>query len=372
MKWSRKGGCGSQSAVPSHHINPITYPQPHGNQWIRGFFWIFGNMSALLRYAVASPRRQYQDGSQKLDLAYVTPRIIVTSMPTSEFIKTWYRTNLRDLREFLERNHGRKWRVYNFRAEPTGAYDDKEFYGQVSHYPFTDHSPPPFQLMIDAVAAIDKYLTIDERNIAVLHCKAGQGRSGTIACAYLIVKQSLSWDQAIDLFTAKRMRPGFGPGVSILSQRRYLQYLQTWVTNERSYNPDTIVQIEQVKLYDCQYLDLTMTCSTFDRTGQPVQQYSFEEKDIVSKEGGIVVMEPTGIQLCVGPDVQFAFSHEKKFYLVHSTAHVWFNVFFESHGAGHGSAIVPWKEMDGFIGTHKRGTQAFTALEVSWRVISTN
>lgn len=71
----------------------------------------------------------------------------------------------------------------------------------------------------------------DGTKVAVVHCKAGKGRSGTVVCSYLISQQGWSAQDALNRFTERRMRVGFGPGVSIPSQLRWVEYVDRW-TNE--------------------------------------------------------------------------------------------------------------------------------------------
>lgn len=56
----------------------------------------------------------------------------------------------------------------------------------VSRYPFPDHHAPPLSLIPMVVADMTAWLAEDSRNVIVIHCKAGKGRSGTLACCYLI------------------------------------------------------------------------------------------------------------------------------------------------------------------------------------------
>ena len=70
--------------------------------------------------------------------------------------------------------------------------------------------------------------------VAVVHCKAGKGRSGTMSCAYLIAEEHWRPAAALLRFTQRRMRPGFGDGVSIPSQLRWVGYVARWA---RAGNP---------------------------------------------------------------------------------------------------------------------------------------
>jgi len=67
------------------------------------------------------------------------------------------------------------------------------------------------------------------KRVIVGHCKAGKGRTGTVLCSYLMSEEGWTKDEALKRFTQRRMRPGFGSGVSIPSQLRYVGYVERWV-----------------------------------------------------------------------------------------------------------------------------------------------
>lgn len=88
--------------------------------------------------------------------------------------------------------------------------------------------------------------------VAVVHCKAGKGRSGTIATSYLISEQKWSVEEAMQRFTDRRMRSGFGPGLSIPSQIRWIKYVEWWSKHGKIYveRPIEIVEIHVWGLRD--------------------------------------------------------------------------------------------------------------------------
>ena len=143
-------------------------------------------MKSFLRSLVALPKQSHFDStsSQYFDLSYLTSQIIVCSGPVSLSLESFYRHPIADLVKFLDLNHN--WHIFNFRGEGPG-YSDGEVRGKVSHYPFPDHQPLTITMMKRFVEEVEIYIESD-RNVAVLHCKAGKGRSGMMACAYLISK----------------------------------------------------------------------------------------------------------------------------------------------------------------------------------------
>lgn len=192
-------------------------------------------MASLLRQLVAGPRSRHPEAG--LDLCYVTDQIIATSGPSGTYPQRAYRNPLDQLVKFLDYKHGKEWTIWEFRAEGTG-YPDEEVYGRVRHYPWPDHHPPPFKLVPMIMASMRNWLHEENEDgkegkaqkgrVVVVHCKAGKGRSGTMACSYLISECGWKPAEALARFTERRMRPGFGQGVSIPSQLRWVAYVDRW------------------------------------------------------------------------------------------------------------------------------------------------
>jgi phosphatidylinositol-3,4,5-trisphosphate 3-phosphatase/dual-specificity protein phosphatase PTEN len=144
-------------------------------------------MANILRKVVSGPKARHVDKELNvdLDLSYITDRLIIMGWPASSF-EALYRNRRKDVRRFLDAKHGEKYRIYNLCPCGENSYESKEFYGAVSRYPFPDHHPPPLSLIPMFVSDVTAWLAADQENVAVIHCKAGKGRSGTMACCYML------------------------------------------------------------------------------------------------------------------------------------------------------------------------------------------
>ncbi|KAK4183452.1 nucleoporin POM33 [Podospora australis] len=206
-------------------------------------------MASLLRQIVAGPRVKHQDTG--LDLCYVTKDIIATSGPSQTYPQRAYRNPLDRLVAFLDAKHGENWAIWEFRAEGTG-YPDEAVYGRIRHFPWPDHHPPPFGLVPLIVGGMKSWLSSSEeekKRVVVVHCKAGKGRSGTMACSYLIAECGWTAEDALARFTERRMRPGFGAGVSIPSQLRWVSYVDRWTKGGKKPYIDREVEILEVHIW---------------------------------------------------------------------------------------------------------------------------
>ena len=235
----------------------------------------------------------------------------------------------------------------------------------------------------------------DKGRTIVVHCKAGKGRSGTSACSYLISEEGWSVEDALTRFTSRRMRSGFGSGVSIPSQLRWVGYVDWWTRHGKVYIERQIEILEVhvwglrdgVKVAVAGYVEegkVIKMFHTFDRKerlvvdgetlnsatvsdhlnekGLPLEDSnhhatpnspsflsSVSSKTAHEPGADAVIFRPETPIVLPTSDINIDFERRNKatygLTMVTSVAHVWFNAFFESQKssttpADHGSAPV--------------------------------
>ena len=217
----------------------------------------------------------------------------------------------------------------------------------------------------------------------VVHCKAGKGRSGTTACSYLISEEGWSVEDALSRFTSRRMRSGFGSGVSIPSQLRWVGYVDWWTKHGKVYVERQIEIIEVhvwglrdgAKVAVAGYVEdgkVMKTFHTFDRkervvmdgesqsmaniapvskhlnekahplrennvqvdTSRPSDSSSVYSKTAHEPGADAVIFRAECPIILPTSDINIGFERRNKatygLTMVTSVAHVWFNAFFES------------------------------------------
>jgi len=253
-----------------------------------------------------------------------------------------------------------------------------------------------------------------KRRVAVLHCKAGKGRSGTVACSYLISEEGWSRPEALKRFTERRMRVGFGEGISIPSQLRYVRYVDEWTNKMNKQYVERPVEIVELHVWGLRdgvkvaidgYIEdgRQINCfHTFTREEKVVIERCGLEADTFGKDGNTqpsndasnpskpqgffpfgnnglvdvstVIFKPSSPLILPTSDIDVDFERRNTanytgWTMVTSLAHVWFNAYFEGGHTGADSGVfeIDWDAMDGIKGSAKKGIKALDKLKVVWR-----
>ena len=89
----------------------------------------------------------------------------------------------------MQHYHSDHAKVYNLCGEPERQYDASVL-GLPPHlleqYIAYDHNPCPLFCMEPFLTSVQRWLGEHADNVAVIHCKAGKGRTGMLICAYLV------------------------------------------------------------------------------------------------------------------------------------------------------------------------------------------
>jgi len=149
----------------------------------------------------------------------ITPNIIAMGYPSPDFEKL-YRNPMEEVQRFLEMKHKGKYKLWNLCAER--SYDKTAFHGRVEDkYQFYDHEAPKFEILVPFCRSVHQWLTQDPENVAVIHCKAGKGRTGVCISSYLLYTQfKPTAKTSLDFYAKERTKNH--KGVTIPSQRRYV------------------------------------------------------------------------------------------------------------------------------------------------------
>jgi len=186
-----------------------------------------------LKRFVSKNKRRLKDGGFDLDLTYITERMIAMGFPAAS-VEGIYSNNIDDVVNFLDKFHKDHYRIYNLCSERT--YDFSKFHNRVEEYPFDDHNAPPLDIVQPFCESVETFLNADPLNVAVVHCKAGKGRTGTVICAWMLYNGMWSTAREALLYYGAA-RTADGKGVTIPSQIRYVYYYEDMVKSGPKLRP---------------------------------------------------------------------------------------------------------------------------------------
>lgn len=352
----------------------------------------------LLRAVVAMPKQTCSQDTLLLDLSYITPRIIVAAGPSSDVFLNLFRSPLHKVVDYLNRNYSSEsqthWHMWNLRGEGAG-YDSALVDGHWTHHPFPDHMPPTLELMATIVHEIDAFLMKDLRNVALIHCKEGKGRSGTICCAYLMYEARtrgiyLSPEEAMETFTRRRMRRHFGAGVSIRCQVRYLHYWKRYLQLSAAMMANYTLYTVKCPFNDCTSVftkvtifgpSLLLVLSRFTLATYADANPGLRIVPVVLRKLKLPSFASTDCYYEIALNVPIRRHMSNVMLLFHKLvciAYLWLNVYFEMLGQ-HNRPLpestdmlayrrtYTWEDFDGFRGTRcNKVARLYDKLELQW------
>ncbi|OWZ23689.1 Phosphatidylinositol-3,4,5-trisphosphate 3-phosphatase [Phytophthora megakarya] len=328
-------------------------------------------MLAVPRALVSQNKRRFQEDGFDLDLGYVHPRIIVMGYPAVgvEFL---FRNPRSEVQQFLDKRHAGDYFVYNFCDEPNRCYPASIFDGRVKHFPIEDHNIPTFQLMyvqrrMTFCEEAASWLDANEKHVVALHCKAGKGRAGMMACMLLLrMGFAASATEAIDRYNRERVNDR--RGLTVVSQKKWVNYyadlsIQTSALEQSIV--ESAVTIQKLKLNNTltaakpPKLRLRMYSLLPDGSQKKLvhQEIGFNEFELQDEIRGCVMLEfyrerVNGCMRC---------KHFK----------IWFNTYFLKPDKNTGSVVFSRSEMD-WVARDKKYRRLPAAFELEMIVAGTD
>ncbi|XP_069946670.1 uncharacterized protein by isoform X4 [Cherax quadricarinatus] len=159
-------------------------------------------------------------GGAKMDVVYVTERIISLAFPATLDDAT-YTLHLREVAHMLSSKHGDNFKVFNL----SGQGEVSHFLPRVLELGWAEQLAPALERLCSICKALDSWITQHPQHVAVLHARGGYEKLGVVVAAYMHYSNiCASTDQALDRYAMKRF---FDDKIGQLyhpSQKRYVQY----------------------------------------------------------------------------------------------------------------------------------------------------
>ena len=183
------------------------------------------------------------DALRDAEVVYITDRIVTLSHPYMQSTTDGDITAERKLAavgQLLAKRHGGRYMVWNLSEV---EYDASVLDDQVLVYKFPGSPSPPLGLLLKLLLSIESWLKADERNVAVLHCLTGRGRTSTVLAAFLCWTGEAGFsDVNVALEYIARCKRVPVEALTIPSQVRYVSYFANMLDGVRPSQPPLMLK----------------------------------------------------------------------------------------------------------------------------------
>ncbi|OAF68813.1 Mutated in multiple advanced cancers 1 [Intoshia linei] len=190
--------------------------------------------------------------------------------------------------------------------------------GIVRCFPFDDHNPPLFEMIDQCCKNLRQWLSEDIDNVVVIHCKAGKGRTGVIISAYLLFTNMFHTASDALAFYDKT-RTSDHKGVTIPSQRRYVEYYHKTLYSPKDYSLIPMFITEIIIDHPPFVASLYIVVSERNNILYTSKEYT------IPKNTQITIALPTPLK--VEGDINLEF-YTKSILVKGKLCNYWFNTFF--------------------------------------------
>jgi len=276
-------------------------------------------MASTIKVLVSRKKKRYKGDGFNLDLTYILKNIIAMGYPAAK-LEGVYRNHINDVYKFLETKHKDHYKIYNLCSER--SYDVKRFHDRVSVFPFDDHNPPELELIQPFCKDVDEWLAKDPQNVAVVHCKAGKGRTGLMICCYILHCGLYGTaNEALEYYGQTRTHDT--KGVTIPSQRRYVDYYDQLLKSGLEYCPPPLVlhelHLEPVPNFSGGCVPVLTVFAAKSQVTPTIE---------VTKENGVLRMTLNPPLILQG-DIRMTLKNKPNVMLIKEKMfHFWFNTLF--------------------------------------------
>jgi hypothetical protein len=177
------------------------------------------------------------------EVVYITDRIITLSHPAAQSAVDGSITPARKLSavaHLLQKRHGGRFMIWNLSEI---EYDVSIFDDQVLLFSFPGSPSPPLGLLLKLLISMESWLKADDRNVAIVHCLTGKGRTSTVVAAFLCWMGEAGFRNVYPaLEYIAKCKHCKAEELTIPSQRRYVQYFANMLDGVRPSQPPLILK----------------------------------------------------------------------------------------------------------------------------------